>query len=481
MESIEFDLGKQRKKILSSIVTPYEDLLVGPNPESQYYLDLIKLKVALSTNLISLEDVHTFGKELHKDQESIANAYIPIYEPWSQEMIEHIAENLIYLKKNEIVSAKALNSAVLDTFTFNRPHRVPVDTEAEVLKYFAWNPMSSFNDASCVLNLHRSTVYDAYQKLESHHWVRTLGHNNVSAFGLRQVFLLFEMQNQEDWLEIERCLGEFPFTSRVLRYPNSDLIISAFTLPGSSSNLRAFKDGVQQLTDQFFSYSSLHIYEGSGRIMNPSLMKGGEWHLPDFLSKRDFDIDSTHTPFIASTKLHEFMRDLTYVDFLLEEVLCMNARMKPREIQTHLKAQGHTLTRRRITERKQILLERKILTPFLWFGRLGFHYDIPVEVVCDAKAKDRLLEILSGFPLIYLYYTSDRGILFWLETPQSHLEAYHWFLNSLKMMKGIRSVKSILAIAYRGGRPNRDILTEFEYNEDGFLNTSGDVYITDYL
>jgi hypothetical protein len=244
----------QRERILSSIKTPHEELLIGETSDSQYYLDLVKLKIALSTNLISLEDVDVIGNELHKDSEAVASVFIPLYEPWSQEMIDHLVESLSYLKKNQIMTPQKLNSAIYDMLGHNRPHQVPTGTRAEVLKYFAMNPMSSFKDASETLKLHRSSVYDAYKKLEAHHWARTLGHNNVSGFGLRPVFLLFELNDPVSWELIEAGFKSFPFTSRVLQYPNSETIISAFLLPGSSDNLRSFKSGIKEVSDDFFKY-----------------------------------------------------------------------------------------------------------------------------------------------------------------------------------------------------------------------------------
>ncbi len=481
MNPVETKYNTERDRILASIETPYEELLGNQEPDSQYYLDLIKLKIALSTNLISLEDVNTISQELHKDSEALAGVFIPLYEPWSQDMIDRVTESLSYLKKHHIVTSKKLNSAIYDMLGFNRPHQVPLATQAAVMKYFAMNPMNSFKDASLVLDLHRSTVYDAYKKLESHHWVRTLGHNNVSGFGLCPVFFIFELNHTESWKQIETCFKSYPFTSRFLQYPNSNSIVSAFLIPGSSANLLEFKDGMKEVSDEFFKYSSIHLYEGSGRCMNPALMQGGEWLLPDCIIQKNLDAENSYVPSIAATERNEFMKDLTYSDFLLEEILCMNPRMKPSEAQTHLKTKGHTLPLRTISHRKQLLIERGILTPFLWFARLGFHYDIPVEVVCDSKTRNRVLKVLSGFPLIYLYFKSDRGVIFWLETPHTHLEEYYWFLNSLKSMKGVKSVKSILATNYLGGRPNQDILAGYEYGEDGFLNTSTDVDITDYL
>jgi hypothetical protein len=238
---------------------------------------------------------------------------------------------------------------------------------------------------------------------------------------------------------------------------------------------------VRRISDVFFSYSSLHLYEGSGRLMNPSLMQEGKWLLPECVVQKNLDLRTPATSFVAATEKAEFMTGLTYMDFLLEEILCMNPRMKPSEAKKHLTAQGHTMPTRMISERKRFFIDHGILTPFLWFARLGFHYDIPIEVVCDADTRDRILEILAGFPLVYLYFKSDRGVIFWLETPQTHLPDYLWFLNALQDMKGVKSVKSILAIMYRGGRPNKDIMEGYEYTDDGFLACSSDVDITAYL
>jgi len=53
MKQSEDQLDNPRVRILSSITTPYEDLLTGGDSDAQYFLDLIKLKIALSTNLLS--------------------------------------------------------------------------------------------------------------------------------------------------------------------------------------------------------------------------------------------------------------------------------------------------------------------------------------------------------------------------------------------------------------------------------------------
>ncbi|MFW9933712.1 MAG: hypothetical protein ACFFDR_13795, partial [Candidatus Thorarchaeota archaeon] len=273
----------------------------------------------------------------------------------------------------------------------------------------------------------------------------------------------------------------FPFTSRIHRYPNSETIVSAFLLPNSTENLREFKSGIKEMSDEFFSYSSLHLYEGSGRLMNPSLMQEGAWLLPKCITERNLDAKDSGGPFIGAPERNEFMEDLTYVDFHLEEILCMNPRMKPSEAKTHLEAQGLDMPLRTISERRNLLIDRGILTPFLWFARLGFHYDIPVEVICNATVSDRLLNILASFPLVYLYFKSHRGMIFWLETPQAHLTDYLWFLNTVREMKGVKSVRSILAITYRGGRPNKDIMAGFEYGDEGFLISPSDVDITAHL
>ncbi|NHJ12800.1 MAG: hypothetical protein EAX95_03950 [Candidatus Thorarchaeota archaeon] len=470
-----------RFRILSAITTPYEDLLAGGDSDAQYFLDLIKLKIALSTNLLSLEQAHEIGEALHQDNAAALGTFIPIYEPWTKEMIEHIVDNLRHLKKHRVVTAKQLNAAVYDTLGHERPHRVPVGTKAEVLKYFGQFPLDSFTDAARRLKLHRSTVYEAYKKLQARHWVRTLGHNNVTAFGLRHFTLLFTLQDTNDWKRIQEGLQRFPFIRGVQQIPNSDLHVASFLIPGSKENIAAFRAGVRKVSSEFLDYSSLHMYEGSGRFFNTSLLRDGHWELPECIVEKRFKPPRSYSPSVAATECHEQMRELTYEDFVLEETLCMNLRMPPSEAQSHLKAQGIKMDKRRVSLRRRFFLDKRILTPFLWFGRVGFHYNVPVEVVCDAASIERLLDIFSGFPLVYLYFRSDRGVILFIETPQDHLSEYHKFLGSLSRLQGVNSIRSWLQLAYVGGRPYRDIVSGLEYGDDGFLTASDDIRLTDYI
>ncbi len=102
MKQSEGHLDNPRVRILSSITTPYEDLLVGGDSDAQNSLGLIKLKIALSTNLLSIEQVHEIGDVLHRDDAATMGVFTPIYEPWTKEMVDHIVDNEKHLKKHRV-------------------------------------------------------------------------------------------------------------------------------------------------------------------------------------------------------------------------------------------------------------------------------------------------------------------------------------------------------------------------------------------
>jgi hypothetical protein len=481
MKQTEGQSDSPRVRILSSITTPYEDLLVGGDSDAQYYLDLIKLKISISTNLLSLEQAHEIGEALHQDAAAAIAVFTPIYEPWTKEMVEHIVDNLRHLKKHRVVNAQQLQAALYDTLTHERPHIVPVGTEAAVLKYFGRFPMGSFTDAAAKLNLHRSTIHEAYKKLQTRYWIRTVGHNNVTAFGLRPIGLLFTLQDLDDWGQIQSGLHNFPFIRGVQEIPNSELIYASFLIPGSDKNISILKSSIKKISPKFFDYSSLHIYEGSGRFLNPSLLQEGKWILPECIVEKNLDPPRSYSPSSIATECHEQLSELSYEDFVLEETLCMNMRMRPSEAQNHLKAQGIELDKRRISAAKKVFIEKRILNPFLWFGRAGFHYNVPVEVVCDADAIEKVIGIFSGFPLVYFYFKSDRGVIVWLETPQDHLGEYYKFLGLFADLGGVQSIRTWLQLMYIGGRPYRDIVGGLEYGNDGFLTSSDNVNLANYV
>ncbi len=76
-----------------------------------------------------------------------------------------------------------------------------------------------------------------------------------------------------------------------------------------------------------------------------------------------------------------------------------------------LQAQNVHLSKRKISQKRNLLVEKELLVSFFWFGRVGFHYDITTEIICDYKTRDWLMKIFSEFPLIQPMFKSNRRLI----------------------------------------------------------------------
>ena len=147
-DEIISDTGKARTKILAGVTTPYDALLESENSRLQYYLDLIKIRIALSSGTIQLSVAYAAVKLIEDDPEFvIGNTFGPIPETWTPEMISHLIGNIKLLKKSKIIEASKVYSAIIDTLKSASPAKPPSGFLERVFSYFIHNPLTSYSQA----------------------------------------------------------------------------------------------------------------------------------------------------------------------------------------------------------------------------------------------------------------------------------------------------------------------------------------------
>ena len=480
-DEIIIGTGKTRTKILSGVETPYDELLVSENPRVQYYLDLIKIRIALSAGSIPLSDAYTAVKLIEDDPEFVVgNTFGPLPEIWTPEMISKLITNIRILQKSRVIEASNAYSAIIHTLKSASPQVAPEGFLEKVFSYFVYNPLASFTQAGQDLQCHRSTAKSGFDKVNKKWRIMALSLLNGCHFGIKGFTLFFEMQDQTEWESIRDPLLSYPFVKTLHRGVTSPFGFVSFALPGSKRNEVRFRSSIARVAKRYFDYSSLHLSQGLTRIVNPGLIKDGGWELPECLISGEIRGPVKSKPAISSIGCPGYLDELTKDDFITSEIVSYHLRKSNSELAEIMRSRGYNVNSNQIGYRIQKMMQLGVMNPWLWFSGVGLHYSFTIEIVSNHEARQRIFEAVSGFPEVFTTPT-DRGAIIWLDIPKYHLKNYYDYLSLLLKIPGVERIRPILALERSGGKNYIDIYENLEFGTDGFCSTSSDMDINDYV
>jgi hypothetical protein len=307
-----------------------------------------------------------------------------------------------------------------------------------------------------------------------------LGLLNGCAFGIKGFTLFFELSEGVEWETIRAPLLSFPFTKTLHRVPTSPFGFVSFAIPGSKRNTVSFRSSLEKVSRKFFDYASIHEPRGLARIVNPGLLKDGEWRLPECLVSGEIRGPKEYKPAISSIDCSGYLGELTIDDFITSEIVAYHLRNSNTELAKIMKSRGYDVRANQIAYRVQKLMRLGVMSPWLWFSGVGLHYNFTIEIVSNSEARQKIFEAVSGFPEVFTTPT-DRGAMIWLDIPKYHLKNYYDFLSTLSKIPGIERLKPILAVNRSGGKNYIDMYEKLDFGSDGFCSSSSDVNLNDYI
>lgn len=473
--------GKTRTRILSGVTTQYDEFLESENPRVQYYLDLIKIRIALSAGSIPLREAFSAVKLLEEDPEFVVgNTFGPLPEIWSSEIIDKLIDNIKILQKARVIEASNAYAAFINSLKSASPQVAPEGFQGKVFSYFIYNPLATYTQAGLDLQCHRSTAKSGFEKVNKQWRIMALSLLNGCAFGIKGFTLFFEMQDQKEWESIRNPLLTFPFTKTLHRGVTSPFGFVSFSIPGSKRNQANFRSSLEKVARRYFDYSSLHLSQGLGRIVNPDLLNDGIWDLPECIVSSEIRGPVQNKPAMSSIACPGYLSELTKDDFITSEIVSYHLRKSNSELADIVKSRGYDCKPNQITYRIQKMMRLGVMTPWLWFSGVGLHYSFTIEIISNHQARQKIFEAVSGFPEVFTTPT-DRGAIIWLEIPKFHLKNYYDYLSLLSKLPGVESIKPILATERSAGKNYIDIYENLEFGDDGFCNASNDMDISSYL
>jgi hypothetical protein len=472
---------KTRMRILSDVVTPYEELLKSDNPRVQYYLDLIKIRIALSAGSIPLSDAYAAVKLLEEDPEFVVgNTFGPLPEIWTSEIIDKIIDNIKILQKARVIEASNAYAAFINSLKSASPQVAPRGFLEKIFSYFVYNPLATYTQAGQDLQCHRSTAKSGFENVNKLHRIMALSLLNGCHFGIKGFTLFFEMNDQKEWETIREPLLSFPFTKTLHRGVTSPFGFVSFAIPGSDRNQAELRRSLEKITRRYFDYSSLHLSQGLDRIVNPGLLNDGNWELPECLISGEIRGPVKHKSAISSIGCPSYLSELTKDDFITSEIVSYHLRKPNSELAEIMTSRGYEVKANQIAYRIRKMMQLGVMSPWLWFSGAGLHYSFTIELVSNKEARQKIFEAVSGFPEVFTTPT-DRGAIIWLEIPKFHLKNYYDYLSLLSKLPGVERIRPILATERSAGKNYIDIYENLEFGDDGFCNASNDMDINSYI
>ena len=471
----------KRTKILSGVKTPFDNLLTSENARIQYYLDLVKIRIALSSGSIALSDAYAAMKLIEDDPEFVVgNTFGPLPETWTPDMIAQIINSIKILQKSKAINASNTYAAIIHMLRSASPAVPPKGFLGRVLSYFIYHPLASFTKAAKDLECHRSTVKTGFAQLEKLHRIMALGLLNGCHFGIKAFTVFFEMADENEWNLIRDSILSFPFTKTLHRVTTSSFGFVSFAIPGSQRNQNKFRSSINEVAKEFFSYCSVHAPQSLTRIVNPGLMHDGSWRFPEYSLDKDDEQHQDCTPAISSIGCLGYLDELTKDDFITSEISGYHLRKSASEIASIMKSRGYNYRASQIAYRIHKLIKLEVMDPWLWYSGIGLHYNFTIEIVSNSIARSKIFEGVSSFPEVFTSAT-DRGAIIWLDIPQYHLKNYYDFLAKISKLSGVDRIRPILAVNRSGGKNYIDIFENLEFGDRGFSNASDDVDLAAYL
>ena len=447
------------------ITTPYDDVIpLTDESATTFYMDVIRVYLGLCSGATSLDDVSLAARELRAHPEYTKNPIDPTLLPINEECKQRLLENIKTLGKYNLVTTDAVKSALSFAFLIQD---VPINpTDLNVLRYFSKHPLETLVTSGENLGLSSRTVSRSLKRLAEKFLVRFGCHLDTSAFGVQSAILFFTVGQDADWLQLENALATFPFTNGLVKTTMTDMGYATFLIPGGDRNIAAFRASVAILRDTVFDYMQLHVQEGMGSHFNFSLYENGVWGFPSDV--KDAFEDGRFPQDESSVRHLECggpRKGLTFEDFLVASEYRTDARALPSRMAQGLRMRGWDIDTRRIPQSIHKFYAKNVALPFMTYAGLGLSANFCFEISCNDEWKKRIQSVLPTFPNV-MHYTSNNGILVWIQVPSQQQVDYYKAFRSLEKETGVKSVQSIMTIVQKGTRAMHELVHYWDHRRN---------------
>jgi hypothetical protein len=449
------------------------------DPSARFYLEAIRLYLALCTGTVSLEDAMRVVEHLKENPEFAKSPTDPTVAPVNEHFMKKIIDNLKTLKKYNLHTSDSIKSAY--SFAFLNDETPINEKDFQVLSCLANSPLATVNAVARTLGFAPKTVSSSLIRLKDQHAVRFSCLFDNTAFGVQSVMLFFKLAEGVDWTTVETGMADFPFTRSILKTAVSDLGYVSFMFPGGEEELSALRSSVSGLAGSVFDYVSLHVQSSMGAESNLPLFKNGVWSLSDVIrqSIEDAPGEDIYPPLHALScggRRKEFQR----VDFAVAAELRSDCRASPETISQSLRIKGWDADTTQVISSTHRLIDRRVILPYTVFGGIGLSANFCFEVVCKPDWTERILSMMPLVPAA-LYFVSPRGVILWIQVPSQHQVEYYQYFRSLERKSGVESVLPIMTLVQKGSRSMLDLVHRWKTEKEFWYVESEDLDLASYL
>jgi DNA-binding Lrp family transcriptional regulator len=449
-----------------SFTTPYDTIFPEVEDSSaQFYIDAMRLYLALISGSVQMEDAHKAVESLKKNPEFAISPSNPMLIPYKEEYKERIIENMKTLEKFKLYTIDAVRSAY--NFSFLMPEVAVSDIDLRVLKFFSKNILATVTKASSTLSIAPRTVSRSITRLSERNSLRFSAVSDNSAFNLHSYLLFFIPTNDESWLNLEEGIKHYPFTKTVLKPATSEIGYIAFLIPGDHNHQKQFKNSIKRVASDYLTYSCLHTQVRTGASSKLSLYNGKAWEYPTEIGTL-IESDEILVEEPASyLECKGWLDGLTEEDFTICDILKRNVRFSPSQVSQQLRIQGYEIGARKVANTIKRIQRKEILLPFISYGGLGLTSNFCVEVICNKAWRSKLFTMTPLFPFS-MHYESTEGVVLWEQVPSSQQVDYYQFFRSIEQMKGVEEVHPIITVAQKGSRAMGDLAVNMRFGSRGW-------------
>jgi len=465
---------------LPEVSTPYDDLIPSvDDPSARFYLEAIRLYLALFAGTVSLEDAKRVVEHLKENPEFAKSPTDPTVAPVNEHFMKKIIDNLKTLKKYNLHTSDSIKSAY--SFAFLNDETPINDRDLQVLSCLARSPLSTVNAIARTLEIAPKTVSSSLVRLKDQHAVRFSCLSDNTAFGIQSVMLFFKLSEGVDWAAIETGMAGFPFTRSILKTAVSDLGYVSLMFPGGEQELSVLRSSASALVGSVFDYVSLHVQSSMGAESNLALLNNGTWSISEVIRQPP---EAAPVEKAGST-LHVLScggrrKEFQPLDFAVTSELRSDCRASPETVSQSLRIKGWDVDTKQVISSTHRLIERRVILPYTVFAGIGLSGNFCFEVVCKPDWTERILSLMPLVPAA-LYFVSSRGVILWIQVPSQHQVEYYQYFRSLEHKRGVESVLPIMTLVQKGSRSMLDLARHWKREDDFWYVDTDDLDLASYL
>lgn len=468
-----------RQNVLARIHTPFDDIIPQVDePSARFYLDAMRIYLALSTGTITFEEGIQAVEDLKKNPEYTRSPTNPTQMPINEYYKSKILDNLKTLKKFNLLTRDSIRSAYSFVFV---SQSVPIaELDFSVLRHLTDSPRDSIANIARTLNIAPRTVTRSLDRLKERHLLRSYAYLDNTPWGVNTLMVFFTPRDGIEWTEIEDKLLLFPYLKTMLKTTMTDLGYLSFIVPGYLTNVEVLTNSIKVLSKSVFEYVSIHEEIAVSSERNLSLYRDGQWKFPEaaklLLEDASLQLPDTCPQILPCAGIKKGLSDIEYRIGLANKLI---SRATPSEMVSTLLNSGVEVETKRVTTTLKKLYEKGLMMPYLIFS-LGLSSDFCFEIVCNSAWRNRISAILPLLPYT-VSYLSQRGIVVWASVPGSQQVEYYQMFRGLEDHPGVQSVKSIMTINTKGSRNISDMLGAWRYTRKGYTVPSEELNLASFL